>query len=124
MRISDWSSDVCSSDLRLLKQEVEQQKILEGIQLSTSVITILQGDPSRLIRWEIRDANGNSMDGNGNIPLPENWTYEEDRIRFRNETYDGHSVRVAYIWGGRDMSGLRSEERRVGKECISPCTYR
>src|SRR3546814_9764427 len=86
MRISDWSSDVCSSDLRLLKQEVEQQKILEGIQLSTSVITILQGDPSRLIRWEIRDANGNSMDGNGNIPLPENWTYEEDRIRFRNET--------------------------------------
>src|SRR3546814_17260709 len=46
------------------------------------------------------------MDVNGNIPLPENWTYEEDRIRFRNETYDGHSVRVAYIWGGRDMSGL------------------
>src|SRR3546814_13369922 len=38
--------------LRLLKQEVEQQKILEGIKLSTSVITILQGDPSRLIRWE------------------------------------------------------------------------
>src|SRR3546814_7819120 len=64
--------------LRLLKQEVEQQKILEGIQLSTSVITILQGDPSRLIRWEIRDANGNS----------------------------------------------RSEERRVGKECVSTCRYR
>jgi two-component system sensor histidine kinase TctE len=92
--------------LRLLKHEVEQQAILEGIQLSASAITILQGDPAHLIRWEIRDANGNSMGGNGSIPLPENWTYEEDKIRFRNETYDGHSVRVAYIWGGRDASGL------------------
>ncbi|MGB3288904.1 MAG: sensor histidine kinase N-terminal domain-containing protein [Burkholderiaceae bacterium] len=92
--------------LRMVKHEVEQQKILEGIQLSASSITILQGDTAHLIRWEIRDANGNSMGGNGSIPLPENWTYEEDKIRFRNESYDGHSVRVAYTWGGRDAGGL------------------
>ncbi|MGB6103681.1 MAG: sensor histidine kinase N-terminal domain-containing protein [Pusillimonas sp.] len=92
--------------LRMLKHEVEQQSILNGIQLSTSAITILQGDPSNMIHWEIRDANGNSLGGNANIPLPDNWTYEEDKLRLRNETTDNRSIRVAYIWGGQDQDGL------------------
>ncbi|MDS1141833.1 sensor histidine kinase N-terminal domain-containing protein [Pusillimonas sp. SM2304] len=92
--------------LRMLKHEVEQQKIAEGIQLSTSAITILQGDPANMIHWEIRDANGNSLGGNASIPLPDNWTYEEDKLRLRNETADNHSIRVAYIWGGKDLNGL------------------
>ncbi len=95
-----------ANHLRMLKHEVEQQKIIDGIQLSTSAITILQGDPSNLIRWEIQDANGNSVEGNASIPLPADWTYEDNVIRFRNETIDGQSVRVAYIWGARDMNGL------------------
>ncbi|SHG76523.1 sensor histidine kinase [Pollutimonas bauzanensis] len=92
--------------LRMLKHEIQQQKITEGIQLSASAITILQGDPTHLIHWEIQDANANSIGGNASIPLPDNWSYEEDVIRFRNETLNGLSVRVAYIWGGRDMNGL------------------
>ena len=92
--------------LRLLKHEVEQQRILEGLQLTASAITILQGDPTHFIHWEIRDINGNSLGGNSSIPLPENWTYDENKIRFRNETMDHQSVRVAYIWGGQDLSGM------------------
>lgn len=92
--------------LRLLEHEVEQQTILEGIQLTPSVITILQGDPAHLVYWEIRDANGNSIGGNSRIPLADTWAYEEDKLRFRNDTLAGRSVRVAYMWGGQDLSGL------------------
>src|SRR3546814_18325141 len=101
--------------------------------------------------WEIRDANGKSLGGNAHIPLPDNWTYEEDKLRLRNEHVDNRSIRVAYIWGGRDQDGVpfltvvsqsnemratlqkeiltgmlkpRSEERRVGKACGSTCRYR
>ena len=70
--------------LRMLRHEVEQQSILNGLQLSASAITIMQGDQTHFIHWEIRDANGNSLGGNGNIPLPDNWTYEHNQIRLRN----------------------------------------
>jgi two-component system sensor histidine kinase TctE len=92
--------------LRLLKHDIEQQTIIQGIQLSPSVITILHGDIAHLVHWEIQDANGNSIGGNAQIPLPENWTYDENVIRFRNETMDNQSIRVAYLWGGRDRSGM------------------
>ena len=92
--------------LRLLKSEVEQQSVLGDIHLSSSAITILQGDPQNVIQWEIRDANGNSLGGNAHIPLPDNWTYEEDKLRLRNETSDNRSIRVAYIWGGKDIDGV------------------
>ncbi|RTZ41161.1 sensor histidine kinase [Candidimonas sp. SYP-B2681] len=95
-----------ANHLRMLRYEVQQQKLTQGIQLSTSAITILQGDSSNLIRWEIQDANGNSIGGNASIPLPTDWTYEDEIIRFRNETIDGQSVRVAYIWGARDLNGM------------------
>ncbi len=104
--IADAPYDRALSDhLRMLRHEVEQQSILSGLQLSPSAITILQGDPHHFIYWEIRDANGNSLAGNRHIPLPDNWTYEQDQVRMRNETLDGHSIRVAYIWGGKDAAG-------------------
>ncbi len=92
--------------LRLLRHEVEQQKIADGIRLTPSVVTIFQGDNTQSIRWEIRDINGDSLGGNAHIPIPENWTYEEDRIRFRNQELETQSVRVANMWGGRDLDGL------------------
>jgi len=92
--------------LRLLEHEVAQQTILEGIQLTPSAITILQGDTSHMIYWEIRDANGNSIGGNASIPLADTWTYDEGKLRFRNETLNNRSVRIAYMWGGRDQSGM------------------
>lgn len=92
--------------LRMLKHEVEQQHIQEGIQLSTSAVSILQGDDANTTNWEIRDANGNSLGGNAHIPLPDSWSYDEDKLRLRNETADNHSIRVAYLWGGKDLDGL------------------
>src|SRR3546814_7941234 len=75
MRISDWSSDVCSSDLRL-------QRLPEGDTTGC------------------RGAQG---------------------VRGRLERVDHGLVARLGAAPGRDT---RSEERRVGKECVSTCRSR
>jgi two-component system sensor histidine kinase TctE len=91
--------------LQLLKYEVSQQDITRPISLSQSAHTVLQGDPANPIYWQIRDVNGHHIDGNAQIPLQENWAYENNTLRFVNDTMQDKSVRVAYVWGGRDQQG-------------------
>src|SRR3546814_20700351 len=76
MRISDWSSDVCSSDLRLTLNRSKRSDVHQRLHLR--VVNI--GDHRAAVRV----------------------TDEHDR-----------SVDVR-----------RSEERRVGKECVSTCRSR
>src|SRR3546814_1292249 len=78
MRISDWSSDVCSSDLIFLNT-LRKTKTPVTMFLVNGVK--LQG----MITW-----------------------FDNFSVLLRR---DGHSQ-------------LRSEERRVGKECVSTCRYR
>src|SRR3546814_7916447 len=78
MLISDWSSDVCSSDLRRFLSEKTDLK---------------SDDP------------------------PQAFAAGFARIE----------LRVADAGVGGDVvnhAGVRSEERRVGKECVSTCRYR
>src|SRR3546814_11884922 len=82
MRISDWSSDVCSSDL---------------------VGTVL--DPIFSVRRRVRIAPGATV-------VLQLWTVAAGT---REET-------LALADRFRDAG--RSEERRVGKECVSTCRYR
>src|SRR3546814_17951090 len=96
MRISDWSSDVCSSDLlfagvgiRLIDFKLEFGRIWDG-------------DYSRIIL-----ADEISPDGCRLWDMITNEKLDKDRFR-------------------RDLGGEveRSEERRVGKECVSTCRSR
>lgn len=91
--------------LRLLRHEVEQQHIAQGVQLPPSTHTILTGDRDYPTYWSIRDANGVWLAGSRDIPLPPDWSYDTDHVRFRNTYADGRSVRIAYLWGGKDLSG-------------------
>jgi len=91
--------------LRLLRHEVEQQRIARGVELSPSAHTILIGDRDNPTYWSIQDANGNWLAGSRDIPLPADWSYDTDHVHFRNAHADGRSVRVAYLWGGKDLSG-------------------
>src|SRR3546814_15538757 len=117
MRISDWSSDVCSSDLLTPLEEVikaapnawfqaylpgeriEIRRLLERVSnagFKTLVITVdvpVSVNPDRYIR------NGFSA------PLRP-------------------SVDLALQGLTRPAWLFRSEERRVGKECVSTCRYR
>src|SRR3546814_7360133 len=77
MRISDWSSDVCSSDLLWLTCVISVLAMLLGCFL---------GLAAALLR----------LSNNPLLHLP---------VRF-------------YVWL------MRSEERRVGKECVSTCRSR
>src|SRR3546814_20493787 len=96
MRISDWSSDVCSSDLALLVDGVRSARSAELVPTHTG-----NGRPGfdRLVRHHrlvralvaIREPPGGPL------------TVGEDVEK---------------------AAPIRSEERRVGKECVSPCRSR
>src|SRR3546814_17759291 len=93
MRISDWSSDVCSSDLR-----VRQGKYA-------------------LLDGEISFAPS-SFDGMKVVIWGKNLTnHEYLQSVLESELGDGVSFADPRTYG-------RSEERRVGKECVSTCRSR
>src|SRR3546814_14707420 len=94
MPISDWSSDVCSSDLFDRPQSVdyerydgfasydeEREHVVIGVDLGYSSL------------------NRERESSNASAPL----------VRARRE------------WTDAGRSTLRSEERRVGEECVSTC---
>src|SRR3546814_21157299 len=107
MRISDWSSDVCSSDL------VED---VPGIYSLTAEAGIRLSDYSNTGTSTTWKAGG---------------TWEPFRGYKLRGIYQ-HSVRSPNIselftpitTGLANLAEDRSEERRVGKECGSTCRYR
>src|SRR3546814_2693478 len=95
MRISDWSSDVCSSDL------VEQLEIIEAQHVH-------QPRGASLILGEVEPA----------VELP--LRLADGRLDARNTVLDQGNV-TAFGHEGDLVLEVRSEERRVGKECVSTC---
>src|SRR3546814_8851153 len=94
MRISDWSSDVCSSDL--LTDQVSGGK--------------MKGQKIGYVRVSAFDQNvDRQLDG---IALDRVFT---DRASGK----DVGRPQLAAL-----LSFIRSEERRVGKECVSTCRSR
>src|SRR3546814_7130244 len=87
MRISDWSSDVCSSDLVAAPVADE---LAHQVRLLVAVLG--RADP---------------VDGVG----PDFFAQL-------------HQVGADLVQGGVPADALRSEERRVGKECVSTCRSR
>src|SRR3546814_19611500 len=88
MRISDWSSDVCSSDLAT--EAGVDQVVVGGLEIDAD----LAGD-----RAFLETGAGRRI--------------EIERIVAWDGVDDGNAVRP-----------LRSEARRVGKECVSTCRSR
>src|SRR3546814_15228048 len=93
MRISDWSSDVCSSDLSRHRRE--------KIQLAKKRDAVLNRAPSSTFFWEAQPLQGPTL------------------------------VLVTCICISMSPPPIgdlpfevRSEERRVGKECVSTCRSR
>src|SRR3546814_971929 len=87
MRISDWSSDVCSSDLAdTFPQQPEVHEMVDvAMQACQRGATLTR----QLLAFSRRQS-------------------------LNSELFDASAV----------ISGMRSEERRVGKECVSTCRSR
>src|SRR3546814_12693850 len=92
MRISDWSSDVCSSDL--------------GARSGSGRAGLLAGKRATT-HWAYTHL----------LPLV-GAEYQPARI-----VEDGNLVTSGGVTSGLDFA-LRSDERRVGKECVSTCRSR
>src|SRR3546814_12194725 len=95
MRISDWSSDVCSSDLL-------------GTEKGTVENDLCNRPPP--IR---RNVLGGCHEAAGGVV---------DQNRNRTERRLDFVERASHLFGIPDVE--RSEERRVGKECVSTCRAR
>src|SRR3546814_20061044 len=96
MRISDWSSDVCSSDLD--NQRDNRAKLarpqLPNVKVSNLRIAVLDRVTDLLLQFS----------GDGRV--------------------DQYGGRVLHQAPGPASDHDRSEERRVGKECDSTCSSR
>src|SRR3546814_15312825 len=117
MRISDGSSDVCSSDLLQVEHPVTEA--ITGIDLVEQMIRVAAGEKLELTQDDIK------IDG----WAIENSVYAEDPYRGFLPS-SGRLVRyrtTAPAWEGETRGGAcgrveeRSEERRVGKVCGSTC---
>src|SRR3546814_16184691 len=99
MRISDWSSDVCSSDLIR-----DQNQPGSGTE---SIFNALSTTPFNAYPALNPDGSlGGNVNYNNNI-------YGQSVLSgYMNEVYSDGFV---------DLGLKRSEERRVGKECVRTC---
>src|SRR3546814_3498180 len=121
MRISDWSSDVCSSDLitHYLSASADAvKKVIADLQ-KTYPDAAISAQPVAMVA-----AIGSDISRPGLVP---------DALRALDAAGIGmiamqHQIRnvdVQFIVESRDFdAAVRSAERRVGKECVSTCRSR
>src|SRR3546814_15830457 len=151
MRISDWSSDVCSSDLGRGLHPDSAEDLADLVRtMNCYYSNLIEGHNTRPADIECALANEelapeacplaleakahvrvqrsiDAMHRLGNLPSPTSvefisWAhrafYEEMPVEFRFvERPDGTKVEI--VPGVPRTAPDRSEERRVGKECVS-----
>src|SRR3546814_1129660 len=97
MRISDWSSDVCSSDLSTERQRLCAIRLQQKLNLSQRRVCEVLGIDRSVLRYCHKQ------------------TEDESALRSAITRLANQYGRYGY---------RRSEERRVGKECVSTCRSR
>src|SRR3546814_18984721 len=105
MRISDWSSDVCSSDLRIAGPRRHPE-------LRPRAGRHPRARPARCTARR-RAAGAGARRGAARHELP-----VDRRRRAEGDRSGGDEARPPL------EVVMRSEERRVGKECVSTCRFR
>src|SRR3546814_5115462 len=111
MRISDWSSDVCSSDLGMGKQPAVQRRRRVRRGGMTRLPEALKDIVARRFRQQ---------QNTGEVPG------RAKPCRFRSKVLEGAVEQPRQLEAVVDMnmSIHRSEERRGGNECDSTCRSR
>src|SRR3546814_11583740 len=99
MRISDWSSDVCSSDLCTETKKFRLRAIAGPAETPAH---LLAHDQNRTSRTRTLKAH----------------------TTIKPQASSSMHTKQVQQPGYRRASSFRSEERRVGKECVSTCRSR
>src|SRR3546814_12736679 len=98
MRISDWSSDVCSSDL------------VDGVRDSAQYS---RTDPFNLQQIEVYNGANSVYNGSGSVGGTTNLVQKTPQ-----------ATDLTVLEAGVGTDDYRSEERRVGKEWVRTCRSR
>src|SRR3546814_13717460 len=118
MRISDWSSDVCSSDLQHFSeardgcQRSPQFIAHVGNESRLDLIRLLQRGIALAQRLLDAAAVGHVQHGEERIPVR-----QRNGCKFKTLSIGKCNAAAALLAFDR-RSANRSEERRVGKECV------
>src|SRR3546814_12077139 len=112
MRISDWSSDVCSSDLCCLCRPGRHRYPYCG---PSPPCARPECQP------EIRLLPESRLNEGEYFLWPATWARE---LALSGAPYRSDTESIASRPGERDILSNRSEDRRVGKECVSTCSSR
>src|SRR3546814_14418906 len=108
MRISDWSSDVCSSDLRPAAPVDAKAAAPEKVDTVQAVPAVDTAQKPALTPAAPNSALTTYKD--------------QDSGRLIVRVYDRESGDVLVEFPPE--KAFRSEDRREGKECVRPCSYR
>src|SRR3546814_11394160 len=106
MRISDWSSDVCSSDLALGRGDLQCGHLL--LRFEQGDLLLFQAGVELDLQVGQPTLSGNDLPRVGN----------QDHLLGMGECRG----KIATLLG--QPGEQRSEERRVGTECVSTCRSR
>src|SRR3546814_20141362 len=121
MRISDWSSDVCSSDLGFQRPQFRNAAGSEcGGARYIRCRALRSRPPGRRERARLQPRS-----------FPVSLVEDDDLARggikcldYDRFILDGRRRAFENLHLGRKHFGVRSEERLVGKECVRPFRYR
>src|SRR3546814_16734727 len=127
MRISDWSSDVCSSDLLLLEPVKRALQIpeLNIFQKSAFNIALNSGEYPRVFRNDRihRCPNCFPILRSRVLGLPAHHAVIHAALSGAGRQ-EALTCKTAGIEGDKAVGKGRSEERCVGKECVRTCRFR
>src|SRR3546814_16620671 len=116
MRISDWSSDVCSSDLNQAPSNNAKATVAQTGNANQSYV-----DQTLALTGGDNTTATVAQTGNRNYSYVDQSAAENDA--FVTQTSNDSSSTVLQS-GANSTATVRSEERRVGKECVSTCRSR
>src|SRR3546814_11804664 len=121
MRISDWSSDVCSSDL----QKIIEIQLLRG----HSLIIPTACHPRRALSYSLfRTCEGPECQTHAQpLRAPRRGRRKESHAKTQRRhvlVRASRAARRSPAKALRTVPELRSEARRAGKEGVSTCRYR
>src|SRR3546814_19118438 len=112
MRISDWSSDVCSSDLQLALDAGHEPFHAHGLHGALAA-----GDPDGTLQLF-------AVEGLALAALLHHHKFAKLHPLEGGEARAAAFALPAPANGSAVLGRTRSEERRVGKECVSTCRSR
>src|SRR3546814_17820374 len=115
MRISDWSSDVCSSDLE------PDLPVRLGIFRAVAEADRLRDGDARQGEGSMMSVIAMGSAATGAVLLSR---VQCHLSRFAGAGLVAAAVLVAAAPAWADQTVMRSEERRVGKECVLTCSFR